>query len=332
MKPVRMLSLLATLLFAGTDLFAQHHYQVIKSFPVFGMGKWDYIALGPDGNLYVSNRNRVNIINKNTGDSVGVISNTDGVHGIAFVASLNKGYTSNGSANNVTVFDIKTHKELRQITTGENPDAIFYEPWSGKIITCNGRSKDLSVIDPKTDKVVVTIRVEGRPETAVADGKGMVYVNIEDKSEIVAVDIKSNTVVHRWSLAPAEGPTGLAFDRSTQRLFAGCDNMLVVLNAVNGKIVAKLPIGDGCDGVALDNSTKEIFTSNGEGTMTVIKEITANDFSVEETVTTQKSARTIAIDESTHTIYLPAVELEPATEPGKHPAAKPGTFSVLVVK
>lgn len=332
MKHVIMPLLLATVLFAGTDLFAQHHYQVKQSFPVYGMGKWDYIAVGPDGNLYVSNRTRVNIINKNTGDSVGIIPDTDGVHGIAFVTSLNKGYTSNGNANNVTVFDIPTHKELRQITTGENPDAISYEPWSGKIITCNGRSKDLSVIDPKTDKVVASIRVKGRPETAVADGKGMLYVNIEDKSEIVAVNMKNNTVVHRWSLAPAEGPTGLAFDRSTQRLFAGCDKMLVVLNAVNGKIVAKLPIGEGCDGVAFDNSTKEIFTSNGEGTMTAIKEKTANDFSIEENVTTQKSARTIAIDESTHTIYLPAAELEPATEPGKRPAAKPETFKVLVVK
>ena len=332
MKHATMPFLLATIFFPGTNLFAQHHHEVKQSYPVYGMGKWDYIAVGPDGNPYVSNRSQVNIISKSTGDSVSVIPNTDGVHGIAFVTSLNKGYTSNGIANNVTVFNIATHKELKKIATGENPDAIFYETWSKKIITCNGRSKYLSIIDPKTDKVTATINVGGRPETAVADGKGMVYVNIEDKSEIVVVDMKNYKVLNRWSLSPAEGPTGLAFDRTTQRLFAGCDKLLMVLNAANGKIVAKLPIGDGCDGVAFDNSTKEIFTSNGDGTMTVIKEKSANEFSVEENITTQRSARTIAIDESTHTIYLPAAEFESTAEAGKRPAVKPETFKVLVVK
>ncbi len=332
MKHTTLPVLLAALLFAGNGLLAQHRYEVKQSFPVHGLGKWDYIAVGPDGNLYVSNRSQVNIINKITGDSVGVISNTDGVHGIAFVAALNKGYTSNGNTNNVTVFDITTHKELARIATGENPDAVFYEAWSGKIITCNGRSKDLSIIDPKTDKLVGSIQVGGRPETAVSDGKGMVYVNIEDKSEIVVVDMKKNAVVHRWSLAPAEGPTGLAFDKSTRRLFAGCEKTLVVLNAANGKIVATMPIGEGCDGVAFDNGTKEIFTSNGAGTMTIIKEKNADSFTVEANMATLKSARTIGLDETTHTIYLPAAELEPATEPGKRPAVKPGTFRVLVVK
>lgn len=332
MKYTSSLLLLTAMLLVSTPLWAQHHFKVRQSFPVYSMGGWDYIAVGPDGNLYISNRSQVNIINKKTGDSVGVISNTIGVHGIAFVRDLGKGYISNGGADNVTVFDIATHRELRRIATDKDPDAIFYEPYSKKIITCNGHSNNLSVIDPVTDKVVATIAVDGKPETAVSDDKGMIYVNIEDKSEVEAVSIRNNKVVGRWPLAPADGPTGLAFDKDTKRLFSGCDKVLVVLDATNGKIVSRVPIGAGCDGVVFDNRSKEIFTANGVGTMTVIKEKNADDFVVEENVSTQRSARTIALDESTHTLYLPAAEFASKKEPGKRPAVKPETFKILLVK
>jgi len=332
MKQISSLLLLSAMLLANTSLSAQHRFQVKQSFPVYSMGGWDYIAVGPDGNLYASNRSQVNILNKKTGDSVGVITNTIGVHGIAFVTNLGRGYISDGGADNVTVFDIKTHKELAKIATGKDPDAIFYEPYSKKIVTCNGHSDNLSIIDPATDKVVATIAVGGKPETAVSDGKGMIYVNLEDKSEIAAVNIKNNTVVSHWSLAPADGPTGLAFDKETKRLFSGCDNVLVVLDATNGKVVARLPIGAGCDGVAFDNRSKEVFTANGVGTLTVIKERHANDFVVQENVPTQRSARTIAIDESTRTLYLPAAEFESKIENGKRRQVKPDTFKILVVK
>lgn len=324
--------MLSAMLLANFSLKAQHRFQIKRSFPVHSMGGWDYIAVGPDGNLYVSNRSQVNIINKKTGDSVGVITNTVGVHGIAFVKSLRKGYVSDGGADNVTVFDIKTHRELTKIETGKDPDAIFYEPYSKRIVTCNGHSDNLSFIDPITDKVVATIDVGGKPETAVSDGKGMLYVNLEDRSEIAAVNIKTNRVVNHWSLAPADGPTGLAFDKDTKRLFSGCDRILVVLDATNGKVVARLPIGEGCDGVAFDNRSKEIFTANGVGTMTVIKEKHANDFIVQENLPTQRSARTIAIDESTSTLYLPAAEFEPKVATRRRPAVKPNTFKVLVIK
>src|SRR5450432_2585953 len=230
-------------------------YQVTNSFKIASPGGWDYIAVGPDKRIYVSHGTQVNILDQQTGDSVGVIPNTTGVHGIAFDGS-GKGYTSNGRLNTVTVFDLKTDSLLQQIPTGQNPDAIMYDPWSKKIITCNGRSHDLSIIDPGTAQVVATIPLEGKPETAVSDEAGKIYINIEDKSRIAVVDIKANKVDTSWSIAPGEGPTGLAIDTKTKRLFAGCDKLLIVIDATNGKVVDKLAIADGCDGVAFDNGLK----------------------------------------------------------------------------
>lgn len=332
MKHALSFLLLLAMFLTHTNLWAQNHFRVIQSFPVPSMGGWDYIAVGPDGNLYISNHSQVNIINKKTGDSVGVITNTIGVHGIAFVTRLGKGYISNGGADSVTVFNIRTHRKIARIATGKDPDAIFYEPYSKKILTCNGHSDNVSVIDPVTDKVVSTIDVGGKPETAVSDGKGMVYINLEDKGEIAAVNIKNYTFSGRWSLAPAEGPTGLAFDKNTRRLFSGCDKILVVMDVTNGKVVKRVPIGSGCDGVVFDDRSNEIFTANGEGTITVIKEEDADNFLVKENISTQRSARTIALDKITHTLYLPAAEFEPSIKPGKRPAIKPGTFKVLVVR
>jgi len=306
---------------------------VINTFHIASSGGWDYLAVGPVNDwLYVSHGSQVNILNKKTGDSVGVIENTTGVHGIAFDLADKKGFTSNGRLNNVTVFDLQTNKILTQIPAGTNPDAIMYEPFSKKIITCNGRSKNLSIIDPVNNRLIDSVDVGGKPETAVTDGAGKIFVNIEDKNEIVEIDARTLKVLNHWSLSPAEGPTGLEYDKTTKRLFAGCDKVLVVLDATNGKVVDKLPIGDGCDGVAFDESNKNIYTSNGEGTMTVIHEENANKFVVLENIITKKSARTIALDRQSHLIYLPAAEFE-AQEPGQkgRPKMKPGTFQVLVV-
>ena len=211
----------------------------------------------------------------------------------------------------------------------------MYEPFTKSIITCNGRSKDISVIDPTTNKVIATVAIGGKPETAVSDEAGKLFVNNEDKNEIAVVDLKTFKVVNNWSLAPAEGPTGLAIDLKTKRLFVGCEKKLVVVNAENGKIVDTLAIGDGCDGVAFDNATKQIFTSNGEGTMTVIDEKSADAFSISTTIPTKKAARTIFLDESTHTLYLPTADFEPK-KAGDDPKARAktivGSFQVLVVK
>jgi len=320
--------LLFALLFLSTGVVQAQ--KVNHIYPIASDGGWDYIAVNQD-KIYVSHGTQVNILNKATGDSVGIIPNTTGVHGIAFDNTTGKGYTSNGRLNNVTVFDLATNAILGQIATGTNPDAIMYEPFTKTIITCNGRSNDLSVINVTTQQVIATIPVGGKPETAVSDNAGTLFVNIEDKSEIAVINLTTNTVINRWSLKPGEGPSGLAIDVATKRLFSTCDQLLVVVDAATGKIVAKLPIGNGTDGVAFDNATKMIYASNGEGNITAVKESDPNSFSITATIPTRKGARTITIDESTHSLYLPTAEFEANTPKGQRPKMIPGTFQVLVV-
>ncbi|MCW3088544.1 MAG: YncE family protein [Sediminibacterium sp.] len=312
-------------------------YHVSKTFHIASPGGWDYPALDPGSNkLYISHGAQVNILDRTTGDSLGYIPNTTGVHGIAFATAFGKGYTSNGRLNNVTVFDLKTHAVLGQVATGTNPDWILYDAFSKKIITSNHSAGSLTVIDPATDQVVATIPVIGNKlETVVSDDAGKLFVNAEDKNEIVVVDIIRNEVVAHWPLAPGEGPTGLAIDTKTKRLFTTCDKLLVVMDATTGHIVEKLAIGDGCDGAAFDPGTKLIFTSNGEGTMTIVKEVSANEFKVVETVATKRGARTITIDEKTHKLYLPTADYEPvASDAPKNarPKMVPGSFQVLVIE
>jgi YVTN family beta-propeller protein len=328
--------ILIIIITAGISLQAQNTaFHILNTFHIQSAGGWDYIAVGPGNNrLYVSHGTQVNILDEKTGDSVGVIENTTGVHGIAFDKSQNKGFTSNGRLNNVTVFDLTTNAVITQIPTGANPDAIMYEPFTKKIITCNGRGKNLSIIDPVSNKLIDSIDVGGKPETAVSNGSGKFYVNIEDKNEIVEVDLKTMKVIAHWPLAPAEEPTGLVFDIQTNRLFAGCGNkLLAVVNALDGKVIATFPIGDGCDGAAFDPKTKDIFTSNGDGTMSVFNEKSANNIEMVAAVTTKRGARTITIDPSTHLLYLPTAEFEkpdPNTPNGR-PKMIPGTFQVLVI-
>jgi DNA-binding beta-propeller fold protein YncE len=302
-------------------------FHVTKTFKIGSPGGWDYIAVGPDQKIYVSHGSDVVILDAKTGDSVGFIPNTTGVHGIAFAGS--KGFTSNGRLNTVTVFDLKTAAVLQQIPTGQNPDAIMYDPYSKLVITCNGRSHDLSLIDPATGQVTGTIALDGKPETAVSDEAGKIYVNIEDKNKISVVDISSKTVTSSWPLQ-AEGPTGLSIDIRTKRLFAGCDKQLVVMDATSGAIVASLPIGDGCDGTGFDASLKLVFASCGEGKLTVIKEESASSFKVIDNVPTKRSARTCAVNEKTHEVYLPSADTEPAAA-GERPKQVPGTFGIVVV-
>jgi YVTN family beta-propeller protein len=324
---------LTLLLFQNNIIHAQtSSFQLAKTFHIKSDGWWDYLVADPESNkLYVSHGTQVNVLDKNNGDSLGVILNTTGVHGIALVHSLNKGYTSNGRLNNVTVFNLETLQPIKQIVTGKNPDAILYDDYSKKIITCNGTSKDLSVIDPATDKVIATIPLTGKPETAVSDGAGKIFVNNEDKSEIAVVDIKNDKVLYNWSIAPGEAPTGLCIDRNTKRLFAGCDNkLLIVVDATNGKVISKIPIGDGCDGTAFDASLNYIFASCGEGVLTVIQETSSNDFKVVENIKTKRGARTLSADANTHSIYLPTAEFQPSANQNQRPQPVSGSFQVLV--
>lgn len=304
-------------------------FALTKTFKIGSPGGWDYIAVGPGGKLYVSHGTQVNILDQKTGDSVGVIPNTTGVHGIAFDEAQGKGYTSNGRLNNVTVFDLKTFAVLGQIATGQNPDAIMYDPFSKTIITCNGRSHDLTVIDPAAGQVTATIALDGKPETAVSDNAGKIFVNVEDKNKITVVDIGKKVVITSYPLG-AEGPTGLEIDRKTNRLFAGCDKQLVVVDAKTGAVVTKLPIGDGCDGVGFDDGLNLVFASCGEGKLTVIKESSASSFTVIDNVLTKRSARTCAVDSKLHAVYLPAADTEPGAA-GERPKMIPGTFQVLEV-
>ncbi len=311
-------------------------YKVLKTFRISSDGGWDYIAVN-DNKIYVSHGTQVNVLDKNTGDSIGVIPNTTGVHGIAFDNDLGRGYTSNGRLNNVTVFDVKTDAVITQIaTTGENPDAIMYEPFTNTIITNNGRSKSLSFIDPEKNTVTHTVELSGKPEEGVSDGKGKLFVNIEDKSEIAVVDLKTFTVVATWPLAPGEGPSGLALDKKTNRLFSTCSDskLLIVMDATNGKIVAQLPMGNGVDGAAFDENKKIIFAPDGRsGTIAAYKETSADKFENLGTIKTKTGARTITIDKNTGMLFLPTAEFEPADP--KNPQARrrtiPGTFQVLKV-
>ena len=329
-----LLSPILILICLISQVEAQNH-KVIKTFHIASSGGWDYISVN-NGKIYVSHGNQVNILNEKTGDSVGVVLNTSGVHGIAFDNAAGKGFTSNGRSNNVTAFDLKTNKELGLIATGENPDAICFEPSTKTIITCNGKSKDLSVIDPVNYKVIATVPLGGKPEEAVSDEKGHLYVNIADKSEIAVVDTKTWKVIHNWSMAPGEGPSGLKVDSKSMRLFASCDKLMMVLDATNGKVVTKVPIGEGSDGLVFDEKNKMIYTSNGIGNITAIKEQSANDYMVVETINTKPRARTIAMDDKSHAMFLPTAEFEASTDPNPSLRARqkmiPGSFQVLVVE
>jgi YVTN family beta-propeller protein len=310
--------------------FAQNAsgYKLTKTFKIASGGGWDYIAVN-DHKLYVSHSTQVNILDASNGDSLGYIPGTTGVHGIAFIPDLNKGYVSCGRLNSITVFDLKTNAVLKQVPVGQNPDAIMYEPFSKKIITCNGRSNNLSLVDPQTDTVVSTIALSGKPETAVSDRAGKVFVNIEDKNSISEVDIIAGKVLDTWTLAPAEGPTGLAIDLKTKRLFAGCDKQLLVVDYTNGDVINRLPIGDGCDGVAFDEIYKYVFASCGAGILSIAEEDARGRCKIIDNIKTKKSARTIINEPSTHSVFLPAAEFGKEVQ-GQRPPVIPGTFQIMV--
>ncbi len=311
----------------------QTGYRIVNTFHVLSDGGYDYTTVDSGSQrLYLSHGSQVNVLDKNTGDSIGVIKTEKDVHGIALVHFVGKGYISNGSLNSVLVFDLNTNKVLGHVPTGKFADGIFYDAWSKKVITCNGMSKNMTIIDPMTDKVVATVQLSGWPEAAVSDGAGKIYVNNAEKSEIDVIDATSFKILAQWPLAPGKGPSGLAIDRSTKRLFAGCENkLLVVMDAANGKIVAGLPIGEECDAIGFDQKLNTVYSSNGEGTLTIITEQSADKFVLVGNLPTKKGARTLAVDQVTHLVYLPFGEFGPKKAGSFRPTVIPGTFQVLVV-
>ena len=312
---------------------AQQNMKVVSTYPVSGNGRYDYLALSKDGKLYVSHGDQVNVLDEKTGKEIDVIQGLSGVHGIAFDYENNKGFISNGATNNVSVFDLQTRKITNTIATGQNPDGIIYEPFTKTIITGNGRSDNLSFIDPKTEKVIRTLPVGGKPERAVSDGKGLLFVNIENKSEIVKIDLKSFEIVKRIPLTPkGEEPSGLAIDVKNKLLFSGCSNKtLVVVDYEKGAIAGAYPIGDGCDFVEYNPNTETAFSSNGDGTLTVLKRIGANKYSVSNVVT-KPGARTMALNANTNTVYLSAPDFSATPDANGRKSVLPNSFKVIVVK
>jgi YVTN family beta-propeller protein len=312
-------------------------YKVLRSFAVGGDGGWDYVSVDSEARrLYVSRGSHVVVLDADSGKQVGDIKDTAGVHGALVAPGSGHGFTSNGRADSVTVFDSKTFEVQKTIAAGKNPDALVYDPTTNCVCIANGRSHDVSVIDVKKLEVVATIAVGGKPEAMVVDGKGSLFVNIEDTSEVVRIDAKKNAVAQRFALAPGTEPSGLAIDTEHGTLFSACGNaMLVVLDAATGKVLASPKIGTGVDGAAFDAASGLAFASNGEGTLSIVATRGEKPFTVVQTLPTLATARTLTIDAKTHCLYLPCAETEaaPAEATGgrRRPALKKDSFRVLVV-
>jgi hypothetical protein len=331
----------ALVLLAAAPLAAQAPaYHVVKQVPIGGEGGWDYLLVdGAAHRLYVSHATRVEVVDLLRDTVAGVIPNTPGVHGIALAGDVGRGFTSNGRDSSVTIFDLRTLATIGTVNVqGANPDAIVYDSVTRRVFTMNGRSASATAIDAATGTVVGTVALGGRPETAVADGHGRIYANIEDKSLIVAFDARTLQVQGHWSLAPCEGPSGLAMDREHRRLFSGCGNGLMAVSDPDaGRVVTTLPIGRGVDGDGFDAGTGLAFASCGEGVLTVVHEDDPDHFTLVGNVPTARGARTMALDPATHRVYLSTAEFGPAPAPTpERPRPRPsiiaGSFKVLVLE
>lgn len=310
-------------------------YRFSKEIKIGGEGGWDYLSIDPAAHrLYVTHATKVVVIDTQSNAVAGEIGDTPGVHGFALAVDLGRGFSSNGRENKASIVDLKTLKTIQKVDTGENPDAILYEPGRKEVYTMNGRGKSATVFDAQSGKVVATIPLEGKPEFAQADSKaGRVYVNIEDMSAIKVIDTATHKVTATWPIAPGESASGMAIDVDNHRLFIGCDNkLMLMIDNATGKVVYSVPIGEGVDSNWFDPGTKLVFSSNGgAGTVTVAHEESPTTLKVAQTLKTQRGARTMALDPVTHTIYLSATEYEPQAAGSKErPRAVPGTFKVLV--
>ncbi|HYL75682.1 MAG TPA: YncE family protein [Bryobacteraceae bacterium] len=315
--------------------FAQSGYHQLRKITIGDEGGWDYL-IADAGRVYVSHGNEVAVVDTVKGEVAGKITGLHAIHGIALAPEFNRGFISNGGSNGVTIFDLKTLAKIGEdVPTGKNPDAIMYDATTKRVFAFNGRSNDATAINAKDGTVAGTIPVDGKPEFAAADGKGHVFVNIEDKSAVYDIDAKALTVAHKWPQAPCEEASGMAMDLKTRRIFSGCSNkMMSVINADTGKVVATPAICSGIDASGFDPASGYIFHSCGDGTLTIIHEDSPDKYSLVENVKTQRGARTMALDTKTHNVYLSIAEFEPAPPPaadGKRvrPKMVPGTFGLL---
>lgn len=306
-------------------------YKVTKKFPVPGNGGFDYVVFdAPSNRVYVSHGTKVDVLDADSGQVVGSVEDTPGVHGIA-IAPGNRGFTTNGGDSTVSVFDTKTFKTIKKIPVDKDPDFIFYDPGTKRVLVCHGDAAEITAIDPEKQAVVGKVALGGGAEAAVVHN-GTGYVNLEEQGVVVSFDPKALTVKQKWPITGCKTPTGLAMDTKNSRLFIGCrSKVLAVMDASNGKVITTLPIGDRVDAVVFDPDSKTIFASNGDGTVSVIREKSANEYESAGDIQTQKSAKTMAMDPKTKRLFLPAAEMTPGGAGGRA-RPKPDSFNVLVVE
>src|SRR5260370_34584551 len=312
-------------------------FKVTKGFPVPGDGGFDYIMFDSSSNrLYVSHGTKVDVLDADSGKVLGTVEDTPGVHGIATVAALHRGFTTNGENATVSVFDTNTLKTIKKISVAKDPDFVFYDPRTKRVLVCHGDVAATSAIDPEKEVVVGKIDLGGGAEAAVVNGQGTGFVNLEEEAEVVSFDPQGLAVKQKWPITGCKQPTGLAIDAPNSRLFIGCrSKVLAVMDATSGKVIKTLPIGDRVDAVAFDADNKLIFASNGGGTISVIRQNSANEYESAADIQTQKNAKTIAVDPKSKRLFLSAAEMEtPPAGAGQRvrPRPKPGTFAVLCVE
>jgi len=330
--------------FASHSLFAApapgaSGYKVIKTVPIGGEGGWDYVYVDSAARrVYISHGTHTVVMDADTYTVVGDIPDTQGVHGIAIASDLGRGFTSNGRSNDVTIFDLKTFKAIGNVKTDVNPDAILYEPVTKRVFTFNGGSrnggggKNATAINAADGTVLGTIDLRGKPEFSAADGKGSVYANNEDSSEIHHIDAATLKELHHWPLAPCKSPSGLAMDVKNRRTFSVCDEkVMAVVNVDSGKVVATPAICEGPDAAGFDPATAYVFASCGDGNLTVIHEDSPDKYTVVENVPTKRSARTMGLDLKTHNIFLPAADFDPPAPGERRGKMKPDSFVIVVV-
>jgi DNA-binding beta-propeller fold protein YncE len=319
------------LAFASLAMAAPPTYKVVANIKIGGANKTDYTYCDSTNHrLYVSHGTTTEVIDTATDKLVGTIPDTPGVHGIAIATDLGKGFTSNGTTNNVTVFDITTLKVTGKINTGQNPDSIVYEPVTHRVLTFNGKSNDFTLIDAKTGTAIsASVALGGKPEFSQVDGKGHVFANIEDKNQVVEINAADGVIMKRYSIAPCDGPSGLAIDAAKMRLYSVCDKVMAISDPVAGKVIQTVPVGADPDGVAFDDGYA--FSANRDGAATMVGETAPGKFGVIATIPTKMGAKTISADQKAHKLYLPAWDIGPVPAGGKAGAPVADSFGIIVL-
>ena len=339
-SPLRVAAaLLIAISMNATALLAQDSYKVQATWTLGGDGGWDYLTIDSAAHLlYITRGNRVMVVDLQTGKLAAEIPGFEGIHGVALDSAGKHGYVSDGRANMVRVFDRSTREIVASIPVDQGPDAIAFEPVHKYVFSMNGHGKSASVIDTATNKVIATIPLSGRPEFAGADGKGAIFVNIEDKNELARIDAGTLKVTATWPLAPCDGPSGIAIDPTNRRAFSVCDDKTMVVTDIDsGKVVATPAIGQGPDAAAFDAQRGLAYSSNGQdGTLTILHQDSPDSYSLVANVPTKRGARTMSLDPSTGKVYLVTADFGPRpaptpANPRPWPTILPGTFTVLVV-